>query len=191
MLASAALAEILMQFHTRTGSGRGFGGRLKVAGHSRAPPHPPVGEEQHYKRSPTLKRHLQAVEAFRPGNKADDAVPLGPGEVGAVGGEGHRPGLAARLLVERGRGHQEFADELGLICKNRGQRLAGRGRADPGEGQVSQPAPPRTIQVGPSMEEAPDWLLPQEEAPDWLLLLAPPHKNRKRSERDHVTRPNN
>lgn len=35
---SAALAEILMQFHTRTGSGRGFGGRLKVAGHSRAPP---------------------------------------------------------------------------------------------------------------------------------------------------------
>lgn len=42
-------------------------------------------------------------------------MPLGPGEVGAVGREGNCPGLAARLLVEGGGGHQEFADELGLF----------------------------------------------------------------------------
>lgn len=42
-------------------------------------------------------------------------MPLGPGKVGAVGREGDCPGLAARLLVEGGGGHQEFSDELGLF----------------------------------------------------------------------------
>lgn len=42
---------------------------------------------------------------------------LGPGEVGAVGREGDCPSLAPRLLVEGGRWHQEFADELGLFCE--------------------------------------------------------------------------
>lgn len=44
-------------------------------------------------------------------------MPLRPGEVGAVGREGDFPSLAPRLLVEGGSGHQEFADELGLICE--------------------------------------------------------------------------
>lgn len=42
---------------------------------------------------------------------------LRPGEVGAVGREGDCPGLAPRLLVKGRSGHQELADELGLICE--------------------------------------------------------------------------
>lgn len=59
--------------------------------------------------------YSQALQAFGPGDEADHAVALGPGEVGAVGREGDCPGLAARLLVEGGGGHQELADELGLF----------------------------------------------------------------------------
>lgn len=56
---------------------------------------------------------------------------LRPGEVGAVGREGDCPGLAARLLVEGGRGHQELADELGLFCQTSRKKQV---RVGPGGG---------------------------------------------------------
>lgn len=44
-------------------------------------------------------------------------MPLRPRKVGAVGCKGDCPSLTSRLLVEWGSRHQEFTDELGLICE--------------------------------------------------------------------------
>lgn len=116
-------------------------------------PEPPCrasGESQHRPGCGLLRVscYLQALQAFCPRNKADDAVPPRPGEVGAVGREGDCPGLAPSLLVEGGGWHQEFADELGLIWNK--------------QGRVSQTQVTWWGWGGWSAAREPDWLHPDK-----------------------------
>lgn len=63
------------------------------------------------------KRNLQAVQAFCPRDKPDNAMPLRPSKVGTIGCKGHCPSFTPRLLVKGSNRHQEFANELCLTWK--------------------------------------------------------------------------